>query len=138
MSDDTIIDFIDTIFYSQSPFTTWNNAKVNQLHTIQIDSQLNGISRYAEYEITSFYSNGSTTKTTVAGTTILHQIYTNIQSNYLGQVQLYSLEINSNSPGLPEKSVTFDTSEQWEIGTLIVIQLEDNAPPEVEFVEPVF
>ena len=138
LSDDTIIDFIDTIFYSQSPFTTWNNAKVNQLHTIQIDSQLNGISRYAEYEITSFYSNGSTTKTTVAGTTILHHIYTNIQSNYLGQVQLSSLEINSNSPGLPEKSVTFDTSEQWEIGTLIVIQLEDNAPPEVEFIEPVF
>ncbi len=138
LSDDTMIDFVDTRFSSQSPFITWNNAQVNQLHTIQIDSQLNGISKFTEYDITSIYSNGETSIITVSGTTILQQIPISFQSTDLGQVQLSSMQIIANSPGLPEKSVNFENSDQWVIGTIIVIQLEENNPPEVEFIEPIF
>tara|TARA_A100001234_G_C12616376_1_gene381791 strand:- start:163 stop:1647 length:1485 start_codon:yes stop_codon:yes gene_type:complete len=138
LSDDSIIDFVDTKFSSQSQFTTWNNARINQLHSIQIDSQLNGISKFTEYDIISTYSNGSTSSVTVAGIAILHQISVSSQSSNLGQVQLSSLQIIANSPGLPEKSVTLENSQQWDIGTSLIIQLEDNNPPEVEFIEPIF
>ena len=138
LSDDSIIDFVDTKLSSQSQFTTWNNARINQLHSIQIDSQLNGISKFTEYDIISTYSNGSTSSVTVAGIAILHQISVSSQSSNLGQVQLSSLQIIANSPGLPEKSVTLENSQQWDIGTSLIIQLEDNNPPEVEFIEPIF
>ena len=138
LSDDTIIDYVDTRFSVQSPLITWNNAQVNQLHTLQIDSQLNGVSKFSEYNIITVYSNGATFSETVSGVAILQQILISSQSSELGQIELSSLQIVANTPGLPEKSVSLETSYQWSIGTNIVIELTENNPPEIEFIEPIF
>lgn len=138
MSDDTMINFVDSTFLSQQPISLWNGAEANQYHTLILDAQLSGISQFTNFEISAIFSDGSSSFESVLGTTISYQLLVSKQFSDANTVTLTSLEVNAISTGLPSKSILYDDSSYWTSGANIVISLQSNQPPSVIITEPSF
>ena len=138
LSDDTIINFIDSVFDGQSTVSLWNGAQSNQYHTLILDAQLMSIPQSTNFEVLATYSDGSSSSEIVSGTTILHQLLVSKQVGDGGEIEITDLQINANSAGLPIKSVSYDSPTNWQINSLISIILESNQPPSVNITQPSF
>lgn len=138
LSDDTIINFIDSVFLAQSTISLWNGAQSNQYHTLILDAQLLSIPQSTNFEVLATYSDGSSSSEIVSGTTISHQLLVSKQVGEGGEIDITGLQINANSAGLPIKSVSYDSSTNWQINSLITITLQSNQPPSVTITQPTF
>ena len=138
LSDDTTINFIDSIFLAQQPISLWNGAQANQYHTLILDAQLSEVSQLTTFEISSILSDGTTSLDSVSGVAISYQLLVVEQYSDDSVVEITNLEINANSDGLPVKSTSYDNSNNWAIGSMITIQLQSNQPPSVTIDQPSF
>jgi len=138
LSDDTTINFVDSLFQSATPISLWNGAQANQFHTLILDAQLLGIPQSTNFEILTNFSDGSTISKTVSGIAISHQLLISKQLGDNSVIEITNLQINANAAGLPVKTVFYDTPNDWAIGSLITIPLQSNQPPSVIITEPSF
>ena len=138
LSDDTTINFIDSIFLTQSTISLWNGAQANQFHTLILDAQLLTIPQFTNFEIFATYSDGSIQSNTVTGMAISYHLLVNKQVGDGSDIDITEIQIDAKSSGLPSKSVTYDSSNYWQINSLITIPLQPNQPPSVTIIEPSF
>ena len=138
LSDDTIINFIDSIFHTQSTISLWNGAQSNQYHTLILDARLLSIPQSTNFEVLATYSDGSSLSEVVSGTTISYQLLVSKQVGDGGEIGITDLQINANSAGLPIKSVSYDSPLNWQINSLISIILQPNQPPSATITQPLF
>tara|TARA_B110001452_G_scaffold197161_1_gene167120 strand:+ start:5608 stop:10308 length:4701 start_codon:yes stop_codon:yes gene_type:complete len=138
LSDQTTINFIDSIFQTQPSISLWNGAQAYQYHTIILDAQLSGTPQMANFDIITTNSDGTTSTKTVSGTAILYQLLVKQQPDQSDMIELTNLQIIAKAAGLPSKSVSFDNPNQWTINTFINIPLQSNQPPSVVITEPSF